>query len=483
MPKARLSRPRKAQLPRGFSDRVGAAWRREHQLVARLLPLYEAHGFVPLETPALEYSDLLGQFLPDAERPNQAVFSLQDDDEQWLSLRYDLTAPFARYVAMAYEGLPKPFRRYQYGSVWRNEKPGPGRLREFTQLDADIADSGEVAADAELCLLASEAMQRLDAPQHRVRINHRRLLDGVLAELGWDDSDPHYAARRLTILRAMDKLERLGADAVEALLGEGRADASGDVTAGAQLSPDQIAQVMAFLNLRDAPSHHAFLQKLDAHPLSNAPWQEGRAALADLAEIFAQSQGADALCFDCAIVRGLDYYTGCVFELEVGEGAHTMGAVGGGGRYDGLVARLKSAPVPATGFSLGITRLALVLDEPPQLASPPIFVAVLEKGAHARALALAQELRAAGFAAEAYVGSGGLKAQLRYADKRGMPWAILEGEDERQSGHVTLKDMQSGKAQSAEIASNQTWRQGTHAQERIKRSELVAALKKLQRTP
>jgi len=145
MPKARLSRPRKAQLPRGFSDRVGAAWRREHQLVARLLPLYEAHGFVPLETPALEYSDLLGQFLPDAERPNQAVFSLQDDDEQWLSLRYDLTAPFARYVAMAYEGLPKPFRRYQYGSVWRNEKPGPGRLREFTQLDADIADSGEVA--------------------------------------------------------------------------------------------------------------------------------------------------------------------------------------------------------------------------------------------------------------------------------------------------------------------------------------------------
>ena len=485
MPKTPPSQRPKAQLPHGLQDRTGALWRKERALIERLLPLYEAHGFMPLATPALEYSRALGQFLPDAERPNKAVFALQDEDAQWLSLRYDLTAPFARYVAANYDNLPKPFRRCQYGAVWRNEKPGPGRLREFAQLDADIAASSELAADAELCLLASQAMQVLGAP-HSVRINHRRLLDGVLAELGWDEAAPDYPARRLVVLRAIDKLERLGAEAVKALLGKGRTDASGDVTQGAGLSAAQIAQVMAFLNLRGAESHHKFLQQLEAHPLRHPAWQEGCAALAELAEFFAHSQTkTEALSFDCAIVRGLDYYTGPVFELELGDNTHKMGAVGGGGRYDGLIGRLRAGdPVPATGFSLGITRLALLLDDAQDAEKPPlILVAVMEKGTEprARAFALAQELRAAGLPSEAYVGSGGLKAQLRYADKRGIAWVILEGADERQSASVTLKDMQKGKAQSAAIASNQQWRESAHAQQRIKRRELVQFMKSLQK--
>jgi len=159
MAKAKKQPKPKARVPRGFRDRIGAEITAEREMLGRISEVYEAHGFDPLETPVLEYTDALGKFLPDVDRPNAGVFSLQDDDDQWMSLRYDLTAPLARYVAEHYDGLPKPFRRYQVGPVWRNEKPGPGRFRQFTQCDADTVGAPAPYADAEMCALFGDVVE------------------------------------------------------------------------------------------------------------------------------------------------------------------------------------------------------------------------------------------------------------------------------------------------------------------------------------
>src|SRR5580698_2993415 len=228
----KTTRP-KARLPRGFRDRTAAEIAAERACLATIARVYESYGFEPLEPPAFEYTDALGKFLPDVDRPNEGVFSLADDDSQWLSLRYDLTAPLARYVAENFQTLPKPFRRYQVGTVWRNEKPGPGRFREFTQFDADTVGSSSPAADAEMCMMAADAIEALGIPRgsYIVKVNNRKVLDGVLDCIGL--SGEANAGKRLTVLRAIDKYDRLGRDGVAALLGEGRKDESGDFTKGA----------------------------------------------------------------------------------------------------------------------------------------------------------------------------------------------------------------------------------------------------------
>ena len=224
-----------ARLPKGLFDTPANELRATADMLAKIKGVFERYGFEPLDTPAIEYTDALGKFLPDQDRPNEGVFSFKDDDEQWLSLRYDLTAPLARYVAENYQTLPKPFRRYQVGPVWRNEKPGPGRFRQFTQFDADTVGASSVAADAELCMLAADTLEALGVPrgQYVVKVNNRRVLDGVLESIGLGGGDN--AAKRLAVLRAIDKLDRLGADGVRLLLGRGRKDESGDVTKGAGL--------------------------------------------------------------------------------------------------------------------------------------------------------------------------------------------------------------------------------------------------------
>src|SRR4051812_25979357 len=239
----------KARLPRGLADRGPAEIAATRRMVEKIREVYERYGFEPVETPAMEYTDALGKFLPDQDRPNEGVFSFQDDDEQWLSLRYDLTAPLARYVAENFETLPKPYRSYRAGYVYRNEKPGPGRFRQFMQFDADTVGAASVAADAEMCMLAADTMEALGIPrgQYVVKVNNRKVLDGVMEsiELGGGGN----AGKRLTRLRAIDKNDRLGPLGVRQLLAEGRRDESGDFTPGAKLSTSANNAVISSITL------------------------------------------------------------------------------------------------------------------------------------------------------------------------------------------------------------------------------------------
>src|SRR5690242_268534 len=233
----------RARLPRGLEDRGPAAITATRQMVEKIREVYERYGFEPVETPAFEYTDALGKFLPDQDRPNEGVFSFQDDDEQWISLRYDLTAPLARYVAENFDTLPKPYRSYRFGYVFRNEKPGPGRFRQFMQFDADTVGSASPAADAEMCMMAADTMEALGIPRgsYVVRVNDRKVLDGVLESIGLGGEAN--AGKRLTVLRAIDKLDRLGLEGVKHLLGAGRKDESGDFTKGAGLTNEQSSEL------------------------------------------------------------------------------------------------------------------------------------------------------------------------------------------------------------------------------------------------
>src|SRR5438132_180551 len=234
----------KARLPRGLADRGPVDIAATREMVEKIRLQFERYGFEPVETPAIEYTDALGKFLPDQDRPNEGVFSFQDDDEQWLSLRYDLTAPLARYVAENFQKLALPYRSYRVGWVFRNEKPGPGRFRQFMQFDADTVGSASMAADAEICMMAADTMEALGISRgsYVVKVNNRKVLDGVMEAIGIGGEEN--AGKRLTVLRAIDKLDRLGADGVRLLLGPGRKDESGDFTKGAGLSDDAITRII-----------------------------------------------------------------------------------------------------------------------------------------------------------------------------------------------------------------------------------------------
>ena len=448
-----LTKPR---LPRGLADRGPADLAATARITAAIRDTYELYGFEAVETPFLEYTDALGKFLPDLDRPNAGVFSFKDDDDQWLSLRYDLTAPLARSVAERYDALLKPYRSYRSGPVFRNEKPGPGRFRQFLQFDADTVGSASIAADAEMCVMAADTLERLGIARHdfAVKVNDRKVLDGVMELIGL--GAPEDAARRLVVLRAIDKLDRLGPSGVEALLGAGRRDESGDVTKGAGLPPESIARVLGFTAARGATAADTLANLRDA-VAGSARGEEGVAELAEIAALVEAAGRSDCVVIDPSVVRGLEYYTGPVFEAELlftvtGEDGQPIrfGSVGGGGRYDGLVARFRREPVPATGFSVGVSRLVAALKA---VRSPlvgtsaprgPVVVAVLDKGEMARYQGLVTALRAAGIRAELYLGASGMNAQLKYADKRNSACAVLQGSNERDAAGgpvVMIRDL------------------------------------------
>jgi histidyl-tRNA synthetase len=443
----------KARRPRGLQDRRGPSLAKEREIISRVLSVYESWGFERLDTSALEYADCLGKFLPDQDRPNEGVFALADDDEQWMALRYDLTAPLARFVAENFDALPKPYRRCAAGPVWRNEKPGPGRFREFWQCDADTVGSASPAADGEMIAMACAALDALGlAGQYRVNINSRRLLNGVLDGVA---ADP---GQRLGVLRAIDKLDRLGIEGVRLLLGPGRKDESGDFTKGAGLANSAIDAVLAFVQA----GRETRGETLDALA-SVAANEEGAAGLS---EMQALSKALDALGVadgaarvDPGIVRGLEYYTGAVFEAELllemkdEKGATVrFGSVGGGGRYDDLVARFRGERTPATGFSIGVSRLAAALSlGAEQNAAGPVVILAFDQALMGEYLQMAQALRAAGVTAEVYLGAAGPKAQFKYADKRNAPIAVIMGGDEAAKGEVSIKDLHLG-AQLAQMA-------------------------------
>jgi histidyl-tRNA synthetase len=461
----------KARLPKGFRDVEAEEIRGVKEMLRVLERVYETYGFEALETPFFEFSDALGKFLPDQDRPNEGVFSIKDEDDQWLSLRYDLTAPLARYVAENYEGLAKPFRSYRSGWVFRNEKPGPGRFRQFMQFDADTVGTASPAADAEVCMMAADALEALgiERGNYVVKFNSRKILDGVQDQLEIP------LEVRTTWLRALDKLERLGPQAVRELLGKGRKDESGDFTKGAGLTDEQITQS---LNFAESRTLQGMLTGF-----------EGTAEVEEMRRLFdAAGYGEDRIRFDPSVVRGLDYYTGAVFEAEltfetVDDAGQPVrfGSVGGGGRYDDLVARFRGEAVPATGFSMGVSRLYAALKHLGRGAAAgvraPVVVLVMDRGQVPHYQQLTSRLRAAGIRAEMYLGAAGMKAQMKYADRRGAPLVVIQGPDERERKVVQLKDLAAGAAMARQIDSREEWRSARAAQVEVPEAELVPAVK------
>ena len=520
----------KARLPRGFVDREAADIRAVNEMTAKIREVYERYGFDPVETPLFEYTDALGKFLPDSDRPNEGVFSLQDDDEQWMSLRYDLTAPLARHVAENFQEIQLPYRTYRAGYVFRNEKPGPGRFRQFMQFDADTVGAPGVQADAEMCMMMADTLEALGIKRgdYVIRVNNRKVLDGVLEAIGLGGEEN--AGRRLNVLRAIDKFDKFGAVGVRLLLGEGRKDESGDFTKGAGLGDKEIEFLVGLLEVQarigiaaegrriseaefqaryrrdpkrwfdciDVEFPPEWLEEqarsIGATEGNNPTLFEGLSELKIIARLLKASFYDDGrVIIDPSVVRGLEYYTGPVYEAELlfdvtnekGEKV-VFGSVGGGGRYDGLVSRFMGQPVPATGFSIGVSRLMTALKNLGKLGADeviaPVLITVMDGDAEAmgRYQRFTQALRNEGIRAEMYQGNWKkFGNQLKYADRRNCPIAIIQGGDERANGEVQIKDLIEGKRLSGEITDNTEWREARVAQVVVPEAELVAKVKEI----
>lgn len=516
----------RARLPRGLEDRGPAAIAATRQMVEKIREVYERYGFEPVETPAMEFTDALGKFLPDQDRPNEGVFSFQDDDEQWISLRYDLTAPLARYVAENFDALPKPYRSYRAGYVYRNEKPGPGRFRQFMQFDADTVGSASPAADAEMCMMAADTMEALGIKrgQYVVKVSSRKILDGLLESAGVAESN------RLVVLRAIDKYDRLGEAGVRALLGNGRKDESGDFTPGADLPITAIDKIVDFIagegetwadtSQYSAPTNDEWMRTgaemtamtgLAEEPdkrffYSNSrlltQWfgivstsEIGKEGISELRQMLtlmeAGGYGSMRFRISAETVRGLEYYTGPVYEVELlletkDEKGRPVrfGSVGGGGRYDGLVSRFRGEPVPATGFSIGVSRLQAALTMLGKLDTRPDFgpvvVTVFDRDRVADYQKMVAQLRNANIRAELYLGNPkNMGNQLKYADRRNSPCVIIQGSDEKARGEIQIKDLIEGAKAAVAIASNQEWRETRPAQFSCAEGEIVAKVREV----
>ncbi|MGB8577564.1 MAG: histidine--tRNA ligase [Pseudolabrys sp.] len=465
----------KARLPRGIADRGPAEIAATRHMVEAIRVVFERYGFEPVETPAIEYTDALGKFLPDQDRPNEGVFSFQDDDEQWLSLRYDLTAPLARYVAENFQNLALPYRSYRYGWVFRNEKPGPGRYRQFMQFDADTVGAPTMAADAEMCMLAADTMEALGIPRgsYIVKVNSRKILDSAM------DALQIPAEKHLTTMRAIDKLDRLGIDGVKMLLGKGRKDDSGDFTKGAELADSQIAGLVAVIT-----------GKGDVTIVT--PTSSGEQELSDIAALVQAAGYDDRVRIEKTVVRGLEYYTGPVYEVELTFEINDekgrpvrFGSVGGGGRYDGLVSRFRGELVPATGFSIGVSRLQAALTHLGKISERPVpgpvVVTVFDRDRVAEYQRMVSALRAANIRAELYLGNpkNNIGTQLKYADKRGSPCAIIQGGDEKARDEVQVKDLILGAVLTETKDREEYLKKQAEAQFAVKQDGLVDAVRKL----
>ena len=496
MADGKQSRP-KARTVRGFRDRAAGELAAERSMLDAIRRTFESYGFDALETPFVEYTDALGKFLPDVDRPNAGVFSFRDDDEQWVSLRYDLTAPLARYVAENQQFLPRPFRRYQIGTVFRNDKPGPGRFREFIQCDADTVGTASPAADAEMVMMFADTLEALglERGEYVIKLNSRKLLDGVLEAAGVASGDVEL---RGAVFRALDKLDRLSVDGVRALLGQGRKDESGDFTKGAGLPASAINQLINFTGWNEpntgaksgVKSNAVTLFNFEEYIKGSNIGAAGIAELKSIQELVSRlGYDEDRVLVDPSTIRGLDYYTGAVFEAQLNfpvkneKGQDVVfGSVGGGGRYDDLVARFTGQKTPAVGFSIGVSRLLTALEMRKASAAttmPLVVVTVFDKSDASRAFAMVRELRAANVRAEAYVGTGKLGDQFKYADKRGAALAVIEGPDENKAGMVKIKDLALGAELAKSVESRAEWIANRKAEILVERSALVEKVREL----
>ncbi len=477
----------KAITPKGFRDYFGAEVTERAEMLQQIAGVYHRYGFDALESSAVETVEALGKFLPDVDRPNEGVFAWQEDDSDWVALRYDLTAPLARVYAQYRNDLPTPYRRYAMGPVWRNEKPGPGRFRQFYQCDADTVGAPSVAADAEICAMLSDTLEAVGIPRgdYVVRVNNRKVLNGVLEAMGLGDDQ----ARKDAVLRTIDKFDKVGEEGVRQLLGKGRLDASGAYIDGVGLSDEQAGPVIAFLTSKGA-DNAATLENLSAAVGESVIGQEGVAELKTIVDLLdAQGYDADRIVIDPSVVRGLGYYTGPVFEAELTfeildeKGRpRQFGSVAGGGRYDDLVKRFTGQEVPATGVSIGVDRLLAALRAKGLIgadaAQGPVVVTVMDRDRMADYQAMVAELRNAGIRAEVYLGNPkNFGNQLKYADKRNAPVAVIEGTAEKDAGVVQIKDLILG-AEIAKSASLDEWKDRP-SQYEVARGDLVAKVREI----
>ncbi|MDE4190831.1 histidine--tRNA ligase [Phaeobacter gallaeciensis] len=480
----------KAITPKGFRDYFGAEVTQRTEMLHAIAGVYHRYGFDALESSAVETVEALGKFLPDVDRPNEGVFAWQETDESgqgdWMALRYDLTAPLARVYAQHRNDLPTPYRRYAMGPVWRNEKPGPGRYRQFYQCDADTVGTASMAADAEICAMLSDTLETVGIPRgdYLVRVNNRKVLNGVLEAMGLEEG----AASRDDVLRTIDKFDKVGEEGVRQLLTKGRLDASGAYIDGVGLSEEQAAPVLAFLTSKAADTAGT-LENLRAAVGESKIGAEGIAELEQIGALLAAGgYGPDRIEIDPSVVRGLGYYTGPVFEAELTfeildeKGRkRQFGSVAGGGRYDGLVKRFTGQEVPAVGVSIGVDRLLAALREKGRLATQPtgpVVVTVMDRDRMADYQAMVTELRNAGIRAEVYLGNPkNFGNQLKYADKRHSPVAVIEGGDEKENGVVQIKDLILG-AKIAENATLEEWKERP-SQFEVPRTDLVAKVREI----
>lgn len=498
----------KAETPKGFRDYFGADVTERKQMLDRIAEVYHRYGFDPLETSAVETVEALGKFLPDVDRPNAGVFAWQEEDDgKWLALRYDMTAPLARVAAQFRNDLPAPYRRFTMGPVWRNEKPGPGRFRQFYQCDADTVGAPSVAADAEICAMLADTLEAVGIPRgdYIVRVNNRKVLDGVLENIGLSDdlirnprpmslneaADALYAEMvrrnieaisRADVLRQVDKFDKVGREGVKQLLTDGRKDESGAFIDGVGLTDAAAEQVLLFLTSK-ADTNDKTLSNLKTAVGASKTGMEGVEELEAIASLLdAQGYGPDRIVIDPSVVRGLGYYTGPVYEAELTfevldeKGRpRQFGSVAGGGRYDDLVKRFTGQAVPATGVSIGVDRLLAALREKGRIggtAQGPVVVTVMDRDRMADYQKMATELRQAGIRAEVYLGNPkNFGNQLKYADKRESPVAIIQGSDEAERGVVQIKDLILG-AQIAQEASLEEWK-SQPAQREVPVADLV----------
>lgn len=479
-----VERP-KARLPKGFRDIFAKQYAARQNMINAICDVYKRFGFEPLDTSRVEYVDALGKFLPEKNEPQEGIFAFQDDmDDKWLALRYDLTAPLARVVA-EHQELPTPYRRYQFGPVWRREKkPAKDRFREFFQCDFDTVGCASVAADAEVCDVLAAAMRAIGIEEFVIRVNNRKVLNGLLEVIGVSETET-----RLNVLRTLDKLDDVGAAGVAEQLGEGRLDKSGSFNKGVGLEAQAVSSLLDFLKSR-VDDRGQMCDELFERVKDSEVGQEGIAELRqihDLLEVMGLS--SDVVKFDPSLVRGLEYYTGPVFEIElpftikVKGKQKKFGSVAGGGRYDYLVERFTGNKVPATGASIGVDRLLAALDHLGQiddtLAIGPVVVTVMDKDRLVDYQQMVNELRTAGIAAELYLGDRGFRAQMKYADKRRAPVTVIAGADEFASGQITLKDMGLGAKLSAQIESNEQWRSERPAQETVSREDFIGRVRSI----
>ena len=469
-----------SELPNGFADRQEEELLIRDLLISNIKKIMSKYGFQYLETPSFEYTDSIGKFLPDKDRPSEGVFSFEDE-KKWLSLRYDLTAPLARYAAKNFDSLPRPFKRFQLGTVWRNEKPGPGRFREFLQFDADYIGTNNLFSDAELCFLISEILNScgLEKSEFIIKISNRKLSKGLLEKLNITDEQ-----KQSITLRAIDKLDRVGVEGVQYLLGKGRKDKSGDFTKGAELEESQIKEIIKFLNIKNLSDKN--FERLREIAADNKSMNNGIKELELMEKYFSLFNFTNYI-FDPTVVRGLEYYTGPIFEANLTFGVKNnkgqeieFGSVGGGGRYDDLVKRFNNQDCPSTGISVGLDRLIYAILQKNKIKAEkknPVLICVFDEKYMDFYIKILNVLRSKNISAEIYSGSSNIKSQFKYADKRGCDFVILCGDDEVSKNVVTIKNLNVGKQMSENIKDRSEWKQSSEAQKTVAFDQLLNEIK------